>query len=32
MGTLDYLAPEQISGEKVDGSADCYALECVLYE
>jgi class 3 adenylate cyclase len=32
MGTLDYLSPEQIRGEKVDGRADCYALACVIYE
>ena len=32
LGTIDYAAPEQIRGEKVDGRADQYSLACLLYE
>ena len=32
LGTIDYVAPEQIRGTSVLGLADQYALGCVLYE
>ena len=31
VGTVDYVAPEQILGEPVDGRADGYSLACVLF-
>jgi streptogramin lyase len=32
LGTSDYVAPEQIRGDQVDGRADQYSLACVLHE
>jgi serine/threonine protein kinase len=32
VGTIDYVAPEQIRGEPLDGRADVYSLGCMLFE
>jgi serine/threonine-protein kinase len=32
VGTLDYIAPEQIRGAEIDARADVYSLACVLHE
>ncbi|HET7014606.1 MAG TPA: serine/threonine-protein kinase [Streptosporangiaceae bacterium] len=32
LGTLDYIAPEQIEGKLVDGRADQYSLACAAFE
>ena len=31
MGTLDYIAPEQVEGREVDGRTDQYSLACVAF-
>jgi len=32
LGSIDYMAPEQIRAEEVTGIADVYGLACVMYE
>jgi serine/threonine-protein kinase len=32
LGTLDYIAPEQIEGRAIDGRADRYALACMAFQ
>jgi len=32
LGTLGYMSPEQVTGDRVDGRSDLFALGCMLYE
>jgi serine/threonine protein kinase len=32
VGTLDYIAPEQVEGQGIDGRADQYSLACAAFE
>jgi serine/threonine protein kinase len=31
LGTIDFIAPEQVLGQTIDGRADQYSLACVMY-
>src|SRR3972149_8666410 len=32
VGTPEYMSPEQLMGDELDGRADIYAMGCVVYE
>jgi YVTN family beta-propeller protein len=32
MGTVDYVSPEQIRGDRIDGRADQYGLACLMFK
>ena len=32
LGTFGYMSPEQVTGDRVDGRSDLFALGCILYE
>jgi serine/threonine protein kinase/tetratricopeptide (TPR) repeat protein len=32
LGTFGYMSPEQVTGERVDGRSDIFAVGCLLYE